>query len=1484
MSNKESEFEELKTQIAACNKCNLNRLRGYGFGNLNSKIMFLAQNPGRQPKDSAIQKNEDIIPFALHTEKGEASGLYFRNLLNEFGLTNNDFFVSNIIKCPREDSNSPPTPFEIENCKQFLVKEFELQEPDLIIALGNPSRDFLGLAKNGVLEDRNGTAVISIYHPGYISRGPSKETIQTWYEQLNPARDIIKRILESKIKFDNIDDDEIVIEKNEEQKIYQPFVHLHLHDEYSLLDGFSKVEDYATRAEEFGWKYLSVTNHGMMGQIPRQFKACQRLGLTPIYGCEIYVNDFHEYREYMLKKADEMPLPEGFSSLEELRSSFKKNYHVVLLAKNEIGFKNLLKITSDAWINGYYRRPRATHEFLQSHSEGLLCGSACLAGPISSCILQDKIDRAYKAAEFYKSMFSEDFFIEIMLLDLKEQKLVNKHLIKIAQDLNIDLVLTNDCHYLNKDDSYFQDILLLMQNNNTITDLENKKDEVFQFSAKGLWFKTAEELDETWKNEHQYIPEKIYQQAKLNALKFAEKCKVEIDTTLKIPEFKNYPDNVPKLMRNPDDCLRFMGFEGLKRRKLDDKQEYKDRIEMELDVIKQKKFANYFLIVKDMVDFAINNGIEIGPGRGSAPGSLLCFCLGITDVDPIVHVLFFERFLNIARKDIPDIDIDFAPDGRDKIKQHIIDTYGQKHVCSIGTYGSFQTRATVLDVCRVFDVPLDISRSISKQLGSELDEMSWEETRNNIIYKELFDILAEPQFKRKIRDVEIAPLEAISRIRFKQKNMSSHAAGVIISNVDLTENLPLMTREGVILSSWIEGKKGTELSAFGFVKWDILGLANLIYIKDALALIKERYGKDINVHDIDMNLNDPNVYKDLKEGNGSLVFQFESSLMRKLLKDSRCDNFNVLAAISALGRPGPLQSGMTQDFCKRKLEADQFGNDKSKRSYKINPVLENILGSTYGVVVYQEQIMQIANILAGYSLAETDNFRKVLIKVKKDTKGSMVDKLQEYKKKFIEGGQKYMSIPELEEMFEGFMKWAGYGFNRAHAISYTIISFRCAWLKTYYPAEYVCSVLKNVAKGEAVVKGRKINKYEAYVCEAKRFNIDTKPVDVNLSDINFTIESDKAIRIGLTNLRGIGDSAAQVIVDNRPKEGYTSFKQFLDLVKPGKRIMLPLIRIGTFDKLCGRIEAFIRFYANRKDDLKLEYKHFIEEETPILHKIAEIFKKITNNFTIQAKNLDIDSIDFSKYELTEEEKDQLFVDEFGFGLEHLFNKAVNKYKINIENYLTIAEVKEEKGIAIGCITSVFGPKEGKSKNGYEYLMYYITIEDGYGQDHSISVVMFGDSFNIYKDILKRGKLIIFKLQKEVGKTGFNTRYAFEMILDPLLIVGLNSQFEKLKLMKRTKNLLLVGVDNLNTLENNQEVEIYGIISTIVVLEKKILVNFYDDYCSAEAFQWRNEADIDAKVKKGDIVLFTIKRNDYTVKDKTKTRYHITGYKKIEVSR
>lgn len=1523
---------------------------------------------------------------------------------------------------------------------------------------------------------------------------------------------------------------------------YQPFVHLHLHDDYSLLDGFSKVEDYAKATKERGWKYLCVTNHGLMGQIPRQYNICKELGITPIYGCEVYVNNYTKFKHYMTKEGEELfkgdkeDLPENLRdlSLEELRKLISTNYHLVLLAKNNIGFKNLIKITSQAWIEGFYRKPRVDLGFIAENSEGLICGSACLAGPISRNLMNGRIETAYHTAEWFKDVFGDDFYIELMLLEMDEQKKTNRQLMEIAKEYDIDLVLTNDCHYLLKEDSYYQDILLLLQNNKTIADLKESNN-LFQFDSKELWYKTAEELDQSRLEHHNYIPLEVYEQAKRNTVKFAEKCNVEIDTSCKIPQYTKIPEEYDSAL----EYLKYKVRDGLEERGLLEKPEYIERIKKELGVIERKNYADYFLIVEDLVRYARENNILVGPGRGSAAGSLLTYSLGITDVDPLEHGLIFERFLNEGRADIPDVDIDFAPDGRNAIKEYIVETYGRDKTCAIGTYGSFGTKATVADVCRAFNVPLATSKFISKQLDGA-DDLDWEELLANEDYGKALKILDNEEYFSHVRGRLIKPLDVINKIRFKQKNISAHAAGFIISSENLRENLPVMTRDGTILSSWIEGLKGNELSTFGFVKWDILGLLNLVFIDETIKLLDERKGIKVDLHDdIDANLNNPDVYRDLSNGKGGLIFQFESNLMQKLLKDSTCDSFDCLAAITALGRPGPLQSKMTDEYIERKL---------GKKKYTIHPVLEKALGYTFGVVTYQEQVMAIAHELADFSLVETDNLRKILIKCGKRMKHDDTDpnwvKLQKYKKQFIEGGKKHMEEDELSELFDGFLKWAGYGFNKcltgdtvvirssgnqhgkreisikelydlyrsktsvgkkyrmfgypqimsmkngtvktdkikdivyngkkkvfritvdngnsvkatsnhrflslngwkelgdfcvgeeiammgdylgyvkkgrhanwikdnyvgrsgglgfdcgennpaykdgrrsffenneselrqqynycqkcekthnrleihhkkllkdfnydyikyhskdnlivlcpgchkrthysefgrtirhgkgrpiifgkiisiefigvedtydlemfgdehnfvangfishnSHAVSYTVISYRCAYLKTYYPTEYICAVLRNV-KSETVANGKKKNKYEQYFYEAQRLKVKILPFDINESKVNFNIEADNLIRFGFFNLKGVGQAPAESIVRLQPFSSFDDFLQKSKKEKPiTKSVIIPLILVGAFDSLCGRMEALIKYYIFKRIKCKDEHKRLAKAKLKVNDRICSVIEQVTGGFEKDFKELDVDTIDFSQYELSKEEKAYFFKNEVGFDMVHPFMEKVKKLNIDLERFERIVDIHAaQKGAGIGIIKSIITKKTRKGSD-----FYILQVEDGGGSDCSLRITLWEQDYKKYSDMIIEGRLIYFDVVREnPDYSNFTLNYMMDV----------NKLQENEEKMRIARDILFSRIRNKDkytndlskiSVEDGNETGIIGYVVAINNYAKKRNVKISDNLGMLDVFEWADSNKME-DLKEGDVVKVLVRRRDYQRGFESKKSYQVLNCK------
>ena len=664
----------------------------------------------------------------------------------------------------------------------------------------------------------------------------------------------------------------------------------------------------------------------------------------------------------------------------------------------------------------------------------------------------------------------------------------------------------------------------------------------------------------------------------------------------------------------------------MKEKGLDQDEKYIERLNFELEIVSKKKFADYFLIVQDFMRYSKDNDIWTGPARGSAAGSLLCFVIGITQVDPILHGLFFERFLSIDRSDIPDIDIDFEPEGRDCVKEYLIETYGRENTCSIGTYGTFQIKASVNDVCRVFEVPLAIARNISKSLPKEIDEKTKDEAMEQ--FPENFQELTEEQYEKEIihgdESQVINPFDAVYKLKGKQKNLSAHAAGFIISKVNLMDNLPLVTRDGNILSAWRESGSSDELSQFGFVKYDILGLLNITFIKETLKIIKERHDKDIDISKIDENLNDPKVYKDIKKGKSGLIFQFESAMMKGLLKDAKCDDFECLSAITALGRPGPKDSGMTDDYILRKT---------GKVKYEIHPMLEEALGYTYGIICYQEQLMQVAHTLGGLTLAETNVLRKMLSK--KQLFGDNLVKFEKFREKFIGTAKNHMSEGEAKELFDGFEKWGKYGFNKSHSVSYTIISYRCAWLKAYYTQEYICAVLRSIGKNE--------EKYEAYLSEATRHGIKVLPPDINYSKENFSIEGNMQIRIGLANIKGVGEDAAKDIVSGQPYADFDETLKYLIEKKVKKNVIMPLVCVGIFDSMIGRIEALLRFFVAKKVKFDKECDRLDKKKDSIVsERISKEIKAIlekTGGINKEALN-SMES--FEDHELSADDREEFF--------------------------------------------------------------------------------------------------------------------------------------------------------------------------------------------------------------------------------------------------
>ncbi|MBU2222032.1 MAG: DNA polymerase III subunit alpha, partial [Candidatus Omnitrophica bacterium] len=856
---------------------------------------------------------------------------------------------------------------------------------------------------------------------------------------------------------------------------HSDFIHLHLHTQYSLLDGACRLPDLLTLAKLYKMDSLAITDHGnMFGAIDFYTEALKQ-GIKPIIGAEVYV-------------APRSRLDKSSSGIEEAA------YHLILLAKDELGYKNLAKLISIAYLEGFYYRPRIDKEILSVYHEGLIGLTACLKGEIPSLLQEKRFNDALKTADDYLNIMGKDnLFLEIQVNKIPDQVTVNQGLIRISRELKIPLVATNDVHYLQKSHARAHEALLCIQTQNTLDDPNRMR-----FQTDEFYFKSPEEMKELFKE----VPEAI-----ANTLEIAGRCNLELDfKQIHLPKYEP-PVNTTKEAFLKDLCEK-----GLKQKYPEVDAQIRERLEHELKVIRDMGFTSYFLIVWDFIHYAKSQQIPVGPGRGSAAGSLVSYLLGITDIDPLKYKLLFERFLNPQRMGLPDIDIDFCYERRQEVIDYVTKKYGQENVAQIITFGTMQARAVVRDVGRVMGLAYaDVDR-IAKMIPPDpsinLKDALESEPELKNLYKN------DPQITKLIDTALI--LEGLNR------HASIHAAGVVIADKPLNEYMPLFKSQDDQITS---GYGMKVLEKIGLLKVDFLGLRTLTVIDQAKKIIKETRGKDIDIDNIP--LDDPNTYKLLAAAQTIGVFQVESSGMRDLLKKMEPEEFEDLIALLALYRPGPMGSGMLSDFIQRKRNKTPIRYDNKR--------LEPILKSTYGIMVYQEQIMQIASSLAGFTLAQADLLRRAMSKKTPEV-------MEQQRKSFIAGAVKQgVSETIASKIFDQIEYFSGYGFNRSHSAAYALISFRTAYLKANYPVEFMTALLTSERDNT--------DKIVEYINESERMGIEILPPDINASSGLFKVVDEKKIRFGLLAVKNVGRGAIDSIIQSREKHGnFTSLEDICQRV------------------------------------------------------------------------------------------------------------------------------------------------------------------------------------------------------------------------------------------------------------------------------------------------------------------------------------------------
>ena len=970
----------------------------------------------------------------------------------------------------------------------------------------------------------------------------------------------------------------------------QPFIHLHVHTQFSVLDGQASVPALVDKAIADGMKGLAITDHGNMfgikeffnyvkkknGKIKDEIKEAEKAIakareenddetvaqnealiaklnekiFKPIFGCEMYV---------------------ALKSLHEHVDKKDTGRHLIVLAKNETGYHNLIKIVSQAWTEGFYSHPRTDKEALYNHREGLIVCSACLGGEIPRLIQAGEIEEAERQVKWFKDTFGDDYYIELQRhktnkpggnTDTYEvQERVNPELIRIARKYDIKIIATNDVHFVNEEDAEAHDRLICVSTNKFLTDEKRMR------YTKQEWMKTQAEMNEVWAD----LPEAL-----TNTLEILDKV-----TTYTIdhkPILPNFP--LPEGFNDNDEYLRYLTYEGAKRRWGEPNEEQRERLDFELDTIKNMGFPGYFLIVQDFIRAGRERGVSIGPGRGSAAGSAVAYCLDITQIDPIKYDLLFERFLNPDRISLPDIDIDFDDDGRADVLKYVTEKYGAEKVARIITYGTMAAKSAIKDVARIEQLPLAESNRLTKLIPKHMPEVNGKELKPTLknCYEYVNDFKAELGSNNPL---VVETLRYAKELEGNVRNTGVHACGVIIGRDDITDWVPVSTatdKDGTKLL--VTQYEGSVIEDTGLIKMDFLGLKTLSIIKEAIANIKLTRGIDVDIDTIPID--DPKTYQLYCEGRTTGTFQFESAGMQKYLRELQPSVFEDLIAMNALYRPGPMD--YIPDFIARK-------HGKSPIVYDI-PVMEQYLKDTYGVTVYQEQVMLLSRLLANFTRGESDTLRKAMGK-------KLIDKMNALKAKFLEGGQANGHKPEiLEKIWADWEKFASYAFNKSHATCYSWVAFQTAYLKANYPAEYMAAVLsRNLSD---------INKLTGFMDECKAMRINVKGPDVNESFSAFGVNKDGDIRFGMAAIKGVGLNVVNDIIAARNEGGpFTSIYDFVERVNRGsinRRIIENLALAGAFDCFTElKREDF--FETNAKDET------FTEQ----LVKYAQSYQNAKNN-------------------------------------------------------------------------------------------------------------------------------------------------------------------------------------------------------------------------------------------------------------------------------
>ncbi|MCI5503354.1 MAG: DNA polymerase III subunit alpha [Eubacterium sp.] len=1040
------------------------------------------------------------------------------------------------------------------------------------------------------------------------------------------------------------------------------FTHLHVHTEYSLLDGSSKIKELLPRAKELGMDSLAITDHGVMYGVIDFYKKAKEVGIKPILGCEVYVAPGSRFDREQSKGED-------------------RYYHLVLLAENNQGYQNLMKIVTRGFTEGYYYRPRVDYEILEQYHEGIIALSACLAGEIPNKILKEDFEGARAAARRMNELFGPgNFFLELQDHGIRQQTQVNSTVMRLSKELDIPLVVTNDVHYINEDDAIPHDLLLCIQTGKLVSDTDRMRYEGGQF-----FLKSEEEMQRLFP----YAREALE-----NTHKIAERCNVEIVFgEQKVPKF-DVPEGYDAYS-----YLQKLCEEGLEKRYGSHApQDLKERLEYELDTIKNMGYVDYFLIVWDFIRFAKSQGIAVGPGRGSAAGSIVSYCLEITNIDPIRYQLIFERFLNPERVSMPDIDIDFCYERRQEVIDYVYRKYGKDKVVQIITFGTMAARMAVRDVGRVLAIPYAQVDKVAKMIPMELGITIEKALNSNPELKQAYD---SDETTRNLIDMSMR-LEGLPR------HTSIHAAGVVIGSRPLDEFVPLSRGADNVITTQFTM---TTIEELGLLKMDFLGLRTLTVIQDAVRMIEKKTGQPLDIDNI--NYEDSKVYEMIGQAKTEGVFQLESAGMKSFMRELRPENLEDIIAGISLYRPGPM------DFIPKYIKGKQ---NKDTIQYSC-PELEEILAPTYGCIVYQEQVMQIVMKLAGYTLGRSDLVRRAMSKKKGDVMArERANFVYGNEQEGVEGCIK-RGIPEdvANHIFDEMIDFAKYAFNKSHAAAYAVVAYQTAWLRCYHPVEFMAALLTSV-----ITNPKKITEY---INTCRGMGIQILPPDINEGESGFSV-SDGAIRYGLTAIKSLGKNVIDAMVTERNAHGpYKNLKDFMERLTTkeiNKRTIENLIKSGALDSLGATRKQLMMVYAFVLDEVNRERKENISGQMSLFDFFSEEEKK---EYEVQYP--DVGEYDQAQKLAFEKEVMGIYVSG------HPLEDYMDSMKKQITAKTTDFEPDEDTGHAI-------------VKDGYHYIvggmlsgvtvkltktnqnMAFLTLEDLFG---TVEIILFPRDYQKYRDVL-----------------------------------------------------------------------------------------------------------------------------------------------------